>query len=220
MIGEDITESYRQKFTLEFLRFNNYIDIYLFCCQLPCSIGISTKYGNSTDKPSFKTRSAKSDWLVDAVNVECSILVMTIAVWQTEYLTGDLHVDQEHQELFEIVNSLHDAIFRAAPYSVVQGIFADLATHTVKHFQTEERLMQTSNYPGYDRHKQSHDGLVSKVKTLSQQLDNQTLPLSVKLTEFLAEWLAHHIKGEDQNMIRFFQAQIKLHHSAVVRSSL
>ncbi|MBL1178199.1 bacteriohemerythrin [Pantanalinema sp. GBBB05] len=145
---------------------------------------------------------------------------MTIAVWKTEYLTGDLHVDQEHQELFEMVNSLHDAILRAAPYSVVQEIFADLASHTVKHFQTEERLMQVSNYPGCDRHKQSHDGLVSKVKTLSQQLDNQTLPLSIRLTEFLAEWLAHHIQGEDQNMIRFFREQTKLYHSAGVRSSL
>jgi hemerythrin len=139
-------------------------------------------------------------------------LDMTIAVWKTEYLTGSLQVDQEHQELFDIVNSLHNAILQEAPYQVVQEIFNHLAAHTIEHFHTEEKLMRARRYPGFDRHKQSHDGLVSKVTTLSQQLDNHTLSLSVKLTEFLTEWLAHHIKGEDQKMIRFFQEQTLLKH--------
>ena len=132
---------------------------------------------------------------------------MSIAVWKTEYLTGHSQVDQEHQQLFEIVNSLHDAILQEESYSVLQKIFNHLATHTIEHFESEEALMLAKAYPGFHRHKQVHDGLLAKVNALLQQLDQQELPPSVKLTEFLTEWLAHHIKGEDQKMIQFFRQQ-------------
>jgi hemerythrin len=144
---------------------------------------------------------------------------MSIAVWKTEYLTGNLQVDQEHQQLFEIVNTLHGAILQKANYSELQSIFNHMASHTVAHFQSEESLMLAKNYPGFDRHKQAHDGLLTKVKTLLQQLDQQDLPPSVKLTEFLTEWLAHHIKGEDQKMIQFFRQQADLDQVASLTSS-
>ncbi len=144
---------------------------------------------------------------------------MSIAVWKAEYLTGDLQVDQEHQQLFAIVNSLHNAILEEEDYPALQKIFNHMATHTVEHFQTEERLMQAKGYPGFDRHKQAHDALLTKVEDLIQQLEEQDLPPSVKLTEFLTEWLAHHIKGEDQKMIRFFQRQAEVNHPVSLASS-
>jgi hemerythrin len=132
---------------------------------------------------------------------------MAIAIWKVEYLTGDLQVDQDHQKLFAIVNALHDAILLKAEYAVLQEILQQLAAHTVAHFQTEERLMQAYAYIGFDRHKQVHDGLLAKMTSLLQQLEAQQRLPTVQLTEFLTEWLAHHIKGEDQKMIQFFQAQ-------------
>jgi len=130
---------------------------------------------------------------------------LTIAPWRDEYLTGDARIDQEHQILFAMVNDLHGAIQTAASQTRLQALMQAMADHTAEHFQHEEALMQAYQYPGYGRHKQVHDNLLGKVSRLLAQFDQQEPVLSDNLTEFLTEWLAHHIRGEDQNMIAFFR---------------
>jgi len=140
---------------------------------------------------------------------------MSIAVWQEEYTTGHLQVDREHQELFDLVNGLHQAMMQQCPPSDLELILEQLAIHTIDHFESEEALMQANQYPGYARHKQTHDALKAKVIQLVTRVKQQESSITTDLTQFLAEWLAHHIKGEDQLMIRFFQRQQQ--HLAVVR---
>ncbi len=130
---------------------------------------------------------------------------MSIAAWRDEYYTGHQLVDQEHQTLFALVNSLHDAMMQQADHATLIAILSALASHTMQHFQSEEDLMMRIDYPGYHRHKQSHDRLKAKVSHLLHQFNQQKIEISVDLTAFLMEWLGHHIKGEDQKMIRFLQ---------------
>jgi hemerythrin len=65
--------------------------------------------------------------------------------------------------------------------------------------------MIAANYPEYKRHKQIHDRLASKVFTLIKKFHDHDHNITTEVTQFLAEWLSHHIKGEDQKMIQFFQ---------------
>ncbi len=132
---------------------------------------------------------------------------MPIAHWQDNYNTGNTRIDDQHQQLFDIVNSLHDAVEIGEDFQILQKILDHLASHTIAHFQTEESLMLTTNYPEYDRHKQIHDHLTAKVVNLIQKFRNCDATVTTDITQFLTEWLTHHIKGEDQKMIRFFQNQ-------------
>lgn len=132
---------------------------------------------------------------------------MTIAHWRDEYCTGDARIDREHQLLFDMVNALHQAIEGAADPLQMQNLLSTMAAHTVEHFQHEEALMQDHDYPGYGRHKQVHDNLVAKVTHLLAQFQQNQTILGSELTAFLTEWLAHHIQGEDQKMIRFLRAK-------------
>jgi hemerythrin len=131
-----------------------------------------------------------------------------IALWNDDYCTGNEQIDQEHQELFELVNTLHAAMLQWADRSSLKGILDHLASHTIDHFKTEELFMVIEAYPGYERHKLAHDKLTSKVVTLIHQFQQGQTELDVELTQFLAEWLGHHIKGEDQKMIQFFQSRL------------
>jgi len=135
--------------------------------------------------------------------------MMSIACWRNEYCTKNQQIDHEHQELFQIVNRLHDAMLRREDQSVLKGILETLAIHTIEHFQTEEAMMQSHHYPGYGRHKQAHDGLKVKVALLLQKFDHSETAITVGLTSFLTEWLVHHIKGEDQKMIQFFRTPVE-----------
>jgi len=135
-------------------------------------------------------------------------LTKPIACWQQEYNTGHSQVDGQHQQLFKIVNALHDAVVTSQNIYTIQELLEALANHTIEHFQTEEALMMAVNYPDYDRHKHTHDYLLSKVDRLLLKFrDRNTEAVTTELTQFLTEWLAHHIKGEDQKMIQFFQNQ-------------
>jgi hemerythrin len=133
---------------------------------------------------------------------------MPLADWRDDYCTGDVRIDQEHQALFVMVNHLDHAITTAASQSQLQTILSTLATHTIEHFQHEEALMQALSYPGYRRHKQVHDNLLAKVSALLDHVKQPDAALADDLTAFLAEWLAHHIKGEDQTMIHFLQNRV------------
>ena len=137
-----------------------------------------------------------------------STLTKSIACWQQEYNTGNSQVDGQHQQLFEIVNALHDAVVARQNIYTIQELLEALANHTIEHFQTEEALMMAVNYPDYDRHKHTHDYLLSKVDRLLLKFrDRNTEAVTTELTQFLTELLTHHIKGEDQKMIQFFQNQ-------------
>ncbi|MCG9889508.1 MAG: bacteriohemerythrin [Thermosynechococcaceae cyanobacterium MS004] len=134
---------------------------------------------------------------------------MAIAFWQDQYCTGDHQTDREHQDLFALVNTLHDALTQAEHPATLRGILEELASHTLDHFRTEEVLMQNHNYPDYGRHKQSHDRLEAKVRALLQRIEADESALTADIPAFLADWLVHHIKGEDQKMISFLKTQVR-----------
>jgi hemerythrin len=135
-------------------------------------------------------------------------LAKPIACWHQEYNTGNLQIDQQHEHIFAIVNALHDAVVNRKNICILQELLDCLTNHTVEHFQTEEALMMAVDYPDYNRHKQTHDHLVAKVDALLLKFrDRHTEAVTTEITQFLSEWLAHHIKGEDQKMIQFFQNQ-------------
>ncbi|TYQ30402.1 bacteriohemerythrin [Pseudanabaena sp. UWO310] len=141
-------------------------------------------------------------------------LTNPIACWQEKYLTGNLQVDRQHQQIFEIVNALHEAVVARESIYRLQELLEYLATHTIEHFQSEEALMMAMDYPDYDRHKQNHDRLLSVVDSLLLQMrDCHTVTITTDITQFLTDWLSHHIKGEDRKMIHFLQksAVIPIH---------
>jgi hemerythrin len=52
-----------------------------------------------------------------------------------------------------------------------------------------------------------HDKLVKQVKELVAQFDAGALALPGTLSKFLADWLTHHIKEEDMEMITWLRAK-------------
>lgn len=130
---------------------------------------------------------------------------MPIAVWMPKYLTGNAAVDRQHQRLFELVNELHHGIVSGQGREVVGPVLKSLAAYTVDHFATEEGFMRSAQYVNYDRHKAKHDQLTAQVKDLVAQYESGMPNLPGSLSRFLADWLTHHIKEEDLEMITWLR---------------
>lgn len=155
----------------------------------------------------FGGASFKSNPIAGAAAPTENRLDRPFAVWKEEYHTGDRQIDREHQELFDLVNSLHNAMLRGEDQMTLKLILEKLAIHTLAHFQQEEMLMQSCDYPRYDRHKQSHDGLKTKVVDLLEKFNLEAASLPVAVTRFLTDWLVHHIQGEDRKLTEFLHTQ-------------
>ncbi|WP_353258673.1 bacteriohemerythrin [Prochlorothrix hollandica] len=81
---------------------------------------------------------------------------MTIAFWRDEYCTGNEVIDRQHKHLFEVINSLHDAMLAGHGVDVLQQTLNEIYQYTMAHFQTEESIMLSNDYPGYPEHKAMH----------------------------------------------------------------
>jgi hemerythrin len=132
-----------------------------------------------------------------------------IAIWNDKYRTGHATVDSQHQRLFGMVNELHEAIVGGKAKEHLSKSLEALAKYCVEHFATEERLMTSQDYPGYVEHKRKHDELTSKATEIITGYQSGKLVLPVTLSQFLADWLRHHIGEEDQKLIGWIQTNVK-----------
>lgn len=130
---------------------------------------------------------------------------MKIAFWRSEYETGFSQVDEQHQHLFDIINRLHEAMSQGQGRDVIKETLEEMIDYTVEHFAMEEKLMLETNYPLYQEHKKIHDKLTQEVKEIAEKFTDGDRFVTIELSHFLTKWLIHHIKGQDQKMIRFFR---------------
>lgn len=133
-------------------------------------------------------------------------ILMSVANWDDSYKTGHRTVDRQHQELFRLVNSLHDAIVANKGKESLGPTLDRLAQYTIDHFQAEEALMDRVGYPDRDAHKAKHAALTDQVKELKEKFSAGRAVLSITLSSFLADWLRLHIKQEDMALIKFVNA--------------
>ncbi len=128
---------------------------------------------------------------------------VTIAQWRPEYATGDNLVDEQHQSLFSTINALNNAMLIGQGEILLEKTLQSLKDYTTIHFDTEEQFMLRHQYPGYANHKQQHEALKAKVLEFEHQHQQDLGQLTREVSHFLTDWLIHHIKDEDQKMIRF-----------------
>lgn len=134
---------------------------------------------------------------------------MPLAAWKESYRTGDANVDHQHQELFTLINGLHGAIAAGSKREPIIGMLEHFGTCITTHFQTEERLMLASGYPSLASHKAKHDELCRHAAKVIDDYRSGRAVLTIALSRFLADWLRHHIDGEDKVMIRFLQQRLQ-----------
>lgn len=132
---------------------------------------------------------------------------MPIAIWSDAYVTGHPVVDRQHQHLFSLVNDLHHGIVSGHGRDKMGPILKELARYTVEHFATEEGFMREKGYPNLVRHKAKHDDLKGQVVDLIGKFDSGELSLPSTLSKFLADWVSHHIKEEDKELVAWLKAK-------------
>ena len=120
-------------------------------------------------------------------------------LWNETYETGNAQVDNEHREIFRLVQNVMDASASEEEAKVEEAIDS-LASYTVTHFRNEEKLMEESNYPDMPIHKKQHHDFVLEVLALRERGGEAS---SQDIKKIIVNWLADHVLGSDKIMANY-----------------
>ncbi len=121
-------------------------------------------------------------------------------LWDEQLSTGDLDVDAQHRQLFELVGSMEQQIADGRGHEAVRDSIDDLAEYARSHFSFEESLMERVGYPGLPAHEAQHRAFAEEVTSLRDQLVAGQFVSPRGLLDYLRSWLVHHIAVEDRRI--------------------
>jgi len=121
---------------------------------------------------------------------------MIFFTWDDGYSVGVKSIDEQHKKLIIYIDKLADAILRKRGETIVKIRTDDLIKFTVIHFDYEEGLLESSNYPFLEHHKAAHESLYDKLEGYIKEF-NKGERSGENIILFLREWLEFHILCED-----------------------
>lgn len=131
---------------------------------------------------------------------------MALAEWKREYSVNVQSIDSQHQQLFEIINELYNAMRAGNVAEVVPAILRRLVDYCRTHFADEENLMLRAKYPDYLRHKTEHDKLAQEVLRMESEFNEDKVIRSLTLLTILKEWIQTHILSSDKRYVAHLRA--------------
>lgn len=121
-----------------------------------------------------------------------------------EYMTGITLIDQEHKELFHIVDKANKLVRCqnvAENVNELKDILTELANYTKEHFSDEEEYMESIHYKGLEAQKRAHAAFIEKVTDIDlDHMDGDPQEYAEGLIEFLLGWLVNHILNSDKKI--------------------
>jgi hemerythrin len=124
--------------------------------------------------------------------------------WEPKLETGVERVDQQHRELFRLVNMLFDH------ENDVEETIKFVGDYVMQHFADEEALQVASRYPGLAEHKRLHNDfirLLLKLKDRLNQAENEEAreAVVVSVNNTVVDLLSEHIMIHDRRFAEWYK---------------
>jgi len=127
-------------------------------------------------------------------------------VWNdNKYATGIREVDDQHREVFVLVNELLSALESGESRERISGRLDLLADHAVRHFECEEGHMDRLQCPVRVTNKCAHECFLRDFAGLRELFDEHgNSPRFVReVEEKVCGWLTKHLMAIDLVLRRF-----------------
>jgi hemerythrin-like metal-binding protein len=114
-------------------------------------------------------------------------------------------LDDEHQVLEEMLRDCRQIIANNNK-GKCDALLKQLQNYAIKHFKTEEIIMQACDYPELNNHKQVHQLLLKQIKKMQFKHNQGDLNIE-EIIIFLESWLVDHIQIMDQSVLSFCEGK-------------
>jgi hemerythrin len=128
------------------------------------------------------------------------------SVWNSRYDTGIRIIDEQHQELFGMVERLRRMIQEGVSRDAVEALLEDLLTCSERHFATEETYMSKFGYPDLPQHVTEHASMITSLHELLARFRESHQAMALMVPTFMEGWLKHHISDGDFGFVTFLKA--------------
>lgn len=132
---------------------------------------------------------------------------MALMNWESKFSVGIKEIDDQHKKLFDLINSLHDAMKAGKGKDALGKVLIELVNYTVYHFGTEEKLFQKYAYPETTAHKKEHADLTKQATELKAKFEKEGGAITIDVMNFLRDWLNNHILKIDMKYVPFLKSK-------------
>ena len=117
-------------------------------------------------------------------------------IWNESFSVGEKTMDQHHQQLAKLINRLAERKSEALNSEPMTDILGALVRYAEYHFQQEEELMASLNFPELASHRKEH---LQFCEVISETCYEASLGVvgPPELFSFLTRWWRNHILHED-----------------------
>ena len=124
--------------------------------------------------------------------------------WEEKYSVGVEEINNQHKNLFKIINSLLDAIENNSAENNLGTIINGLIDYKIFHVATEEKYFKKFNYDGTEAHVARHKQFNDKLNEIKAKYSSYTIEFAYELIDFLEDWLINHLMTMDQKYVKCF----------------
>jgi len=130
--------------------------------------------------------------------------------WKKDFEVGLHDIDEQHKELFNIINNLMESINSGRGRQEIEKVLKFLQDYVVDHFKKEEGYMKKFNYPGYANHKDQHDLFIANYNSINRFFEawGASDGLVDMINRWVSNWLSDHILKVDKELGNFISAKI------------
>jgi hemerythrin len=129
--------------------------------------------------------------------------------WTPDLLTGVEAIDQQHREVFRIMDDLMQAMrYEYSSYEVNRTV-RFLADYVIEHFHAEEKLMREHNYPKLQLHNRIHNGFMAKLLDLHNEIIHEggSKARALKVQRLICGTLVQDIETYDKDLAVFLNGK-------------
>ncbi|MDQ6993322.1 MAG: bacteriohemerythrin [Mariprofundus sp.] len=132
------------------------------------------------------------------------ITTTEIFPWNTNFETGIIAIDDQHQQLVSLVNKLANHVAYDSDQLTLNEVFTELTDYTIYHFNTEEAIWAKYMDPAVlAAHQHTHQTFIDEVsKAIQTQNQSPSEDILEQTLTFLTHWLAVHILDDDKRLAK------------------
>lgn len=127
--------------------------------------------------------------------------------WDDSLLIGIEKIDNQHKELFRIINKFLTAMSEGKGKFEIATTLKFLEAYVIKHFNDEEKLLINNNKEAYKIQYEQHETFKNELIKLKDKFekDGITSTLVIDTQKSVTTWCRNHIIKVDKELARFMK---------------
>jgi hemerythrin-like metal-binding protein len=121
--------------------------------------------------------------------------------WNSNYSVGVKDLDKQHQDIMVGLNELHEEMMNGKVNEAVAPLINHLVSLAGEHFAFEEKLMESTQFPGLADHRAYHQALSRKVGEFIARHDMGDRAAYCQFMYVLRDSMTKHMETLDQEYV-------------------